>query len=268
MANLGTQNPLARSAQSFILSSLRLVGALRSGQNLSGGELSDCLQVLNDLLDAWNSQRITIFVTPRITLDQNQAVLSLLANQATYSLGNSLGTENFLLPRPPRLERVSVMYSASQQTPVELPMDMYNTVRWQRVPNKSTPSLLPQVCYIEPNFPDMSLTFWPIPTQSNPVVLYPWQALQQFPDLTQAFSFPPGYARAIRFNLAVDLAAEFPCDLQKFPLVRDNARIYKSEIASVNVSAREGYCDPALLGDGGTTRGNIYTGGSSRTGNV
>ena len=223
MPDLAPINTITRSAQSFILSALRLVGALRSGLGLSNAELTDSAQVLNDLLDAWSASRKTIFVVLRTTLDQNQNTLTLIPNQQTYTLGNSNQNENFLLPRPPRLERVSIMYSASQQTPVELPMEMADDVKWQAIPNKNTPSLLPQVCYVEKNFPDMSLSFFPIPTQANPVVLYLWQALLQFPDLTSEFSFPPGYARAIRYNLAVDLAAEFPCDMTKLQLVMARA---------------------------------------------
>lgn len=264
MPNLAPVNTISRSATDFIKSSLRLVGSLRSGQNLSGDELKDCQQVLNDMLDSWSTDRTTIFVVPRTTLDQNQVALTLKANQATYLLGNSTGNEDFLLARPPRLERVSIMYSASQQTPVELGMEMYDDVKWQSVANKSTPSLLPQVCYVEEGFPDMSLTFWPVPTQANPVVLYLWSALMQFADLTAQFSFPPGYARAIRYNLAVDLAAEFPCDMTKLPLVQAIAAQSKKAIKALNVKAKEAVCDEALVGSDGRM-GNIYTSTASRS---
>jgi len=257
-------NVLQRSASDFIKSALRLTGSLRSGQNLSGDELKDSQMVLNDLLDAWSAQRIMVFVVQRVTLDQNQATLMLKASQQTYSLGNQGNNEDFLLSRPARLERVSIMYSASQQTPVELPMDMYDDVQWQGIANKSTPSLLPQVCYVEENFPDMNLSFWPVPTQANPVVLYPWALLNLFPDLTSQFSFPPGYARAIRYNLAVDLAAEFPCDMTKLQLVLKQAAIYKADIASFNVKAKEAFCDEAIVGSYGKM-GNIFTSTANRS---
>jgi len=257
---------LTRSATDFIKSSLRLVGSLRSGQNLSGDELTDCKTVLNDLLDAWSAKRTTIFVVQRVTLDQNGVTLMLQPGQQTYSLGNSLipATEDFLMNRPPRLERVSIMYAASQSTPVELPMEMLDDVRWQGVTNKSTPSILPQLCYVETNFPDMNISFWPPPTQANPVVLYIWGALSLFPDLTTQFIFPPSYARAIRFNLAVDLAAEFPCDLQKYSIVEKQAALYKAELESLNVRGKEAVADEALIGSYGKM-GNIYSGTANRS---
>jgi hypothetical protein len=264
MPNLAPNGTQSRSAQSFIQSSLRLVGALRSGNLLSAAELTDCLQVLNDFMDACSANRSTIFVVPTVTLDQNQNTLSLIAGVQTYTLGNVNENENFLLPRPPRLERVSIMYSASQSTPVELPMEMVDDVGWQSISNKSVTSILPQVCYVEEDFPDMKLSFWPAPTQANPVVLYPWAALAQFPDLQTPFSFPPGYARFIRYNLALDLAAEFPCDLTKVQLVQKIAAQAKSDIQSLNLKAKEAVCDEAIVGSYGNM-GNIFTGTANRS---
>lgn len=267
MPVLTPKNTLARSATDFIKSSLRLVGALRSGQNLTGDELADSLQVANDMLDAFSAERIMIPAVTRQTLNQNQVALSLVANKQDYKLGNVVGTEDFLLPRPSRVERVSVMYSASQQTPVELPMDMYDDVEWQGVANKSTPSLLPQVCYVDESnavFPDTLLSFWPVPTQANPVVLYIWTVLQQFADAKTQYLFPPAYSEMLRYNLAVRLAAEFPCDLQKFQIVEKLAGDSKDRVALINVHPKEAVCDEALQGTNGVN-GNIFTGTANRS---
>lgn len=177
---LPPNKPLSRNAQAFILSGLRLVGSLRSGQSLSAAELSDCLQALNDMIDAWAAERLMVYSVPYTTVDQNGATLVLIPGQQKYTLGNQNGTENFLMPRPPRIDNVSVLYSASQSTPVELPMDMFfDQVLWQGIANKTTPSILPQACYVEatPDASDWNLYFWPIPTQANPIVIYPWSAL-------------------------------------------------------------------------------------------
>ena len=261
MPIVGPAPGIQRSAQTFIMSSLRLVGSLRSGQNLTNAELTDSLQVLNDLLDAWSAESTMVFAIPVVSTDQNGKTLTLVGGQQLYTLGNMNRTENFLMNRPPRIERVSILYSASQSTPVEIPMKMDDSVAWQAIANKSTTSILPQECYVEatPDGSDWSLYFWPVPTQANPVIIYPWAALNQFPNLEEQFSFPPAYARAIRYNLAVDLAAEFPCDLQKLPVVIKIAGQAKSVIESLNSRVKEAWCDPALVGAGGP-RGNIFTG--------
>lgn len=265
MAVLNPTSPLSRSATDFIKSALRLVGALRSGNNLAADELKDCQQVLNDMLDAFSAERVTIPAVTVQSLDQNQKPLTLVAGQQAYKLGNVNGTEDFLLTRPSRLERVSVMYSASQSTPAEIAMDMVDDVQWQGISNKSSSSILPQVCFVDESntvFPDMVLSFWQVPTQANPVILYIWTVLQQFADLTAPFFFPPAYAEMLRYNLAVRLAAEFPCDMQKFPLVQKLAGESKDRVTLINVRPKEAVSDDALLSYGGM--GNIYSGTSNR----
>jgi hypothetical protein len=268
MPNLAPAPGVQRSALSFIKSALRLVGSLRAGQNLTADEQNDALQVANDLLDAWSAKRLMVFAIPYTTQDQNGNTLTLVAGLGHYTLGNVLGTENFLMNRPARIERVSVMYSASQQTPVEVPMEMYDSVAWQGVANKTTPSLIPRGVYIEANANavDFDLYFWPVPTQANPVVLYPWALLSQFPNLQTQFSFPPAYARAIRYNLAVDLAAEFPGDPQKLQLVMKIAKNALDDVASINSPIKEAWCDEAIVNTHGS-RGNIYTGTPTRSHN-
>ena len=267
MPVLNPSTTLGLSATDFIKSALRLVGALRSGLNLSNDELNDCKLVLNSMLDSLSIEKTQIPATSIITLDQNANQLALKANQQAYKIGNVSGNEDFLLPRPSRIERVSILYSASQSTPAELAMDMYDDVQWQGIANKSSPSLLPQVCFVDSSnavFPSMVASFWPVPTQANPVILYLWQLLQQFSDLTTQFLFPPGYAKMLRYNLAVDLAAEFPCDMQKIELVVKIAAQSKAKIAGINVKGKIATCDEAIVGSDGRM-GNIYTSTANRS---
>jgi hypothetical protein len=269
LPNLPPSGLIQRSGQDIIKSSLRLVGSLRSGQNLSAAELADCLLVLQDFIDSCSAQRLVIYCTPYTTVDQNNNPLSLNAGQQKYVLGNSNGTEDFKMNRPPKIERVSVLYSASQSTPVEVPLvTLHDNVAWQSVANKSTPSLLPQICYIEPTADgtDYNLYFWPVPSQANPIAIYPWAALNQWTNLQQKYFWPPAYLRMIRYNLAVDLFAEFPGDMQKFPLVAKIANESMGIVKAINladVATKEAVCNEGILGTHGM--GNIYIGGVSRS---
>lgn len=267
MPVLNPSATLGLSATDFIKSALRLVGALRSGLNLQDDELNDCKLVLNSMLDSLSIEKTMIPATAVVTTNQAGETLSLVANQSAYKIGNVNENEDFLMTRPTRVERVSVLYSASQSTPAELAMEMYDDVQWQSIANKSSTSILPQVCFVDSStavFPDMIAYFWPVPTQANPVILYLWQMLQQFSDLTTQFLFPPGYVKMLRYNLAVDLAAEFPCDMQKLELVVKIAAQSKARIAGINVKAKVATCDAALVGSEGRM-GNIYTSTPNRS---
>lgn len=247
----------------MIARAMRAVGALGSGEAPSASELQDFGLILNQMLDAWSAERLSVFVVTPVTADQDGDALALVSNQQKYLLGNQVGTEDFFLQRPARLERVSVLYSASQSTPVEIPMQMLDDVEWQGVANKTTPSILPQCCYAEPTFPDMALYFWPVPTQPNPVTLYLWQALTQFADLTLPMTFPPGYMEAIAYNLALRIFAEAPGDPSKFPVIQQLAQQSKARINSINSPTKVAWVDDALRPS--RPSGNIYTGSPSRS---
>lgn len=262
----GIPNAAGGSALQMIARAMRAVGSLGSGEAPTASEVQDAGLILNQMLDAWSAERVSVFVVTPVSQDQNGNTLSLVANQQKYLLGNQVGTEDFFLQRPPRLERVSVLYSASQQTPVEIAMKMYDDQQWQGIANKNTPSLLPEVCYVEPTFPDTSLYFWPTPNLANPVILYLWQALTQFEDINLPMTFPPGYMEAIAYNLAMRLYAEFPGDPSKFQVVQQLAAQSKARINSINAPIKVATCDDALLGTS-YPRGNIITGATSRSHN-
>ena len=82
MPALTPSNTLSRSATDFIKSGLRLVGALRSGNNLSNGELTDCQTVLNDMLDAFSVERVLIPAVTVQTLDHESSRAHTAARKA------------------------------------------------------------------------------------------------------------------------------------------------------------------------------------------
>jgi hypothetical protein len=68
----------------------------------------------------------------------------------------------------------------------------------------------------------------------------------------------------LRYQLAVRLAAEFPCDLAKFQIVQKLAADAKERIAGINVVAAVAVCDEAIVGSYGKM-GNIFTGTANRS---
>jgi len=241
------------TAQDIINSALRKIGALATGESPTSAESNDALLTLNDLVDEWNNQRLTIYTVPR-------QVFNFVGGQGTYTMGTG---GNFNVPRPARIERVSVISNANPQMPLELPIAYLTTGEWQETPVKNVPSPLPFRCYDDQGFPLRSLTFWPTPTDSTvQAAIYAWQPLTQFADLVTQYSFPPGYARALKYNLALDLAPEFGVQ-QINPVIVSMAQDSLARIKAMNADAatEPAYCDPAIT-DG---VGGIY---DWRTGNM
>ena len=188
------------TANDLITSALRLAGVLANGETPAFDDANSCLSVLNDMIDAWNADRLAIYTTRS---DDFPFVL----NQQSYTLGAG---GNFNIPRPARIDSMSAILLQNPGNPIEEPMAMWTVEQWQNdIPVKKVDGSWPLGCYDDGGFPLRTLNFWPIPTQPlNSVRIYSWQALPA-QTLTSQISFPPGYSEALRYNLAVRLAAEF-----------------------------------------------------------
>lgn len=196
------------TAYDVINSALRLVGVLAGEEAASSSDANQSLTVFNDMIDAWNAERQAIFTT-------RSDDFPLVLNQQSYTLG--IGGD-FNIPRPARIDGMSsILLNPSPSNPTEIPITMYTVEEWQNyVPVKQVTGTFPLICYDDGNFPLRTLNFWPIPTQEqNNVRIYGWQALAA-QTLVSQVSFPPGYAEALRYNLAVRLAAEFAVDPSKY----------------------------------------------------
>ncbi len=193
-----------QTALQLITSALRLIGVLASGETASADEANDSLMVLKQMMDAWNADRLTIFSI-------QYADYPFVLGQQAYKLGPG---GDFNTNRPARIVGMSSILLTNPATPIEVPITMYTAEDWQReMPLKQVDSSFPQVCYDDQGFPQRTLNFWPIPTQANSVRIYSWGALATTWTLQSAINLPPGYAEALRFNLAVRLSAEFAAPL-------------------------------------------------------
>lgn len=230
------------TALDVISSALRLIGVLGSGEVPSAEEANDSLRVMNDMIDSWNAERLMIYNIQRL-------LFSLTPLQQNYTCGPG---GDFDIPRPSQIDSFGIISLNNPAQPLELPMEMMNLQEFQLLPVKNIQSTLPLYVYDDQAFPLRNLFFWVIPTQAVQVAIYPWASLSAPADLTTVMAFPPGYAKAFRYNLAVDLAAEFPVvPANVLTIVSAIAAQSKGIIKSANIPKLYLYCDPAIRGQGG-----------------
>ncbi|HLJ26561.1 MAG TPA: hypothetical protein VKY85_07610 [Candidatus Angelobacter sp.] len=228
------------TANDLIASALRLIGVLASGEVPTAAEANDGLTILNQMIDSWGTERLALFTI------QRQVVVPAVLKQA-YTLGAG---GDFNLPRPPRVDRVGVISLTNAAQPLELPLELLTDAGWQAIPVKNITSSLPLKVWNDLGFPLMTLNFWPIPNVQVNFALYTWTALTQFPDLVTDETFPPGYMKALRYNLAVDLAPEFGrSDVP--PVVAAQAVSSKAVIKALNIPLLDLRCDTALVNQRG-----------------
>lgn len=185
------------TVRDLIKGSMRLIGAIATGETPSADEQADALYVLNDMIDSWSNEGLAIFATIR-------EEFPLTAGQGDYTMG--VGGD-FNTARPLKIENAAVL---STGTPAyELPLELLNQDQWAAIPVKSTQSSLPRKLYAVSSNPLEAISLWPVPSTTSTLVLYSWKPLASFANANSTVSFPPGYSKALRYGLALELAPEY-----------------------------------------------------------
>jgi hypothetical protein len=193
------------------------------------------------MLEAWGTERLMVFTLSR------SALFNFVAGTASYTLGIG-GTFN--APRPDRIEYISYIYNANPAQPLERQLYLYDDAEFAAIPVKNILNPLPEGVYDDGGFPFRTLTYWPIPSDSSvQTIIGAWTALSQFTDLTTNFTFPSGYIDAIKYNLAVRIAAEWPGNLSPGTALLAQQSLMR--VKNINVPTINLTIDPLVQTEGG-----------------
>jgi hypothetical protein len=230
---------MATSARTLIGDALRTIGAVASGEQPTADEASDAFRRLNDLLESWALNRLLTTTTRRTTH-------ALVVNQGTYTLGPG---GHFDQIRPDHFARdpLGIVVDGA-----ESPLTVLFETEWAMlVPWKDSPptgsNQIPTQAYIDAALPRRNVLFDPIPTApSLSVAIYYRAPLEAFADLSTQYDLPKGYARALRYALAMELCPEFGRPLT--PDLVELAGVSLAAIQRLNLQADPVRCDPTMLG--------------------
>jgi hypothetical protein len=228
----------------LIKRSMRLIDALNIGDEPTAEEAQDALLALNSMVDAWGTERLTMYATTR-------ALYAIVAGQQAYTIGRGPGAD-YAADRPMYIDAAGLVIAQTDPTQtLERPIYIIRTnTEWARVRLKGETSTLPTDLYYQPGWPNGTIAFWPAPTNDNTLALYTPSAVAEFTSLTQVISLPPGYRRALPYNLAADFGPEF--GVKKVP--DDVLRIAdesKRSLKRANVAIDFLRVDKALRTNGG-----------------
>ena len=233
------------TANELIERALHTIGVLATGETATASETNDALVSLNNMIDTWATERLTIYTVARTVFD-------LTSGTQDYTIGTG-GTFNIV--RPIWIVEASIITdsTAAAAQKIELPIAQAMTpTEWQEVTLKGLQSTYPLGIYYDRNWTAglATISVWPIPNVANvQLVLYTPIALTQFADLTTAYTFPPGYEEAMRYQLCLRLAPEFGAMVP--PDVRLLASDTFANIKRVNMTPDTLGIDAALTAEGG-----------------
>ena len=199
---------------------LRLIGQLAEGETPSAATSQDALSALNQMIDSWNTERLSVFST------QDQ-VFSWPPNEIHRTLGP---TGDFVGNRPILLDDAT--YFKDPASGISYGIKIINQQQYDGIAVKTVTSTYPQVIWINMEYPNIDMYVYPKPTKVLEWHFVSVEKLTQPATLTTSLSFPPGYLRAFKYNLACEIAAEF--GVEPSPQVKRIAMSSKRNLKRIN----------------------------------
>lgn len=222
---------------------LRLLGVLAEGETPSASESADALMALNQMIDSWNTERLSVFATT----DQTFTWPSSQVSRTLGPSGNLVGT------RPVRLDDSTYFVDSSG---VSYPIQIINREQYNDIPVKTVTSNIPQVLFVNMAYPDIEMYLYPVPNTDLTFHFVSVTPLSEPALLTTTLAFPPGYMRAFAYNLAMEIAPEFGVDPPK--QVQRIAMTSKRDLKRINNPDDVMSLPAAIIT--GNPRYNIFTG--------
>ena len=172
------------TANDQINGALRLLGVLAEGETPSAATSQDALIALNQMIDSWNTERLSVFST------------------------NTLGPTGTLVGQRPILVDDST-YFRDPANGISFGIKLINQQQYNGIAVKTVTSTYPQVMWVNMTYPDIEIYVYPVPTKPLEFHFVSVEPLMSVPNLTTEITMPPGYLRAFKYNLALEIAGEF-----------------------------------------------------------
>ena len=181
------------SALQLIESSMRLATVLASGETATADEAVDGLRSLNDILENWSTENLSVW-----TGDNEQYTLT--PGTASYTIGPG-GVFNATRP-------IRIGLSFTRVNGSDFPLEQWGLDEYNTLSVKTVGGIPEKYVYIN-EYPLGQIILYPVPATASTLFLNTDRVLTFPITLATTLSFPPGYEKALRYTLATNLAPEY-----------------------------------------------------------
>lgn len=211
------------------------LGVVGIGEEVSADLATFALGKLKRIFNNWNAERAAVYATAF-------AEFTLVPGTSPHTIGPS-GATFTVTQRPVSIDAAALNIGGSPA--VYLPLNIRDADWWndETVPDLQTD--VPTDLYYQPDWPNGSIYFWPVPDTAYDVRLQTRVLLDETVTLDDAFDLPPGYEDAAMKTLAEDLAKPLTGDMP--PGLPADAMKARSRIFANNETApRLVTCDAGM----------------------
>ena len=252
------------TSQDIITDALMEIGVLTGpGQTPSSAHSTFGLSRLNQLVQEWNTRRAFLYTVDKLTF-------SLVVSQASYTIGPTATTPDFVTARPVGPQPGNGILAANiiiDGTPdVYVPMGLLDDQEWAAMRVRSISSTVPLALYNDGANPKSTLYLYGTPSVARDIELWVRHQTTDFASLATTVEVPAGYQKAMTMTLAENLAASnvfarLPgVGWSQFQAI--NAQKARAAIAGLNSAPNNMSNDAAGLRSGGNRSNFNYLTGS------
>jgi len=185
---------MAETVGAVIGAALRLLKVNQAGEAPEANEAADGLIALNDIIESWNTQPL---MQPAKT-----QIYQVLTTASEYTFGS--GGDNST--RPITIFKAFIRDPTGQN---DYPVRIIGTDEYDEIPFKSISSSYPYNLYYRSEYPLGVVTLYPTPTAGYTLYLECQAALSTYSAISDTINLPPGYLKALKYNLAIAISPEY-----------------------------------------------------------
>ncbi|MDA8249414.1 MAG: hypothetical protein M0Z28_09555 [Rhodospirillales bacterium] len=235
------------TALDLITDALNRIGVYAAGETISDADAEQALTTLNDMLDGWSNQSLACYAV------QEQS-FPMVAGVSAYTIGPG-GTFNGT--RPLKILDAPGRCYFQDENLINYALNVVDQTQWNLIAPRNIESTFPDTLFYDPQYPLGIINIYPVPLASYTLFFDAYLQLADLGSLTATMSLPPGYARAIKANLAVELWTYFK-DGQPTPIHMRAAMSSLADVKRTNTRSQTARVAPGL-GAGAHSWTNIYT---------
>lgn len=165
------------------------IGYKDPSEPLNGQDTNYALDVLNSMIDGWNTQNLYI-------LSNNELVTTTSVSPVTIGVSQTINT-----PRPVSLIDTSFVRINN----IDYPLTIIGDQEYNAICLKTIPSTIPIYAYYDRGSPIGKIYLYPIPSVSVEIHIFCNSQLSQFANLDTDYSLAQGYFNALFLSLAEQL---------------------------------------------------------------
>jgi hypothetical protein len=191
---------MAYTALNLITDVLLDMGVIADQETPTASQSVGALVKLNDLIESWNLDPLKLY-------GATEYVLPFVVNQAEYTIGVG-GDLN--ITRPDSISSAFVRDSAqSVANRQDIPLVIFTDQQWADIPVKEMPGTFPYGVWFNMTYPLITAHVTPVPTQSTYSLVFWDKNPNAELTLSTVLSLPPGYKRAMKYGLFIELATGY-----------------------------------------------------------